>query len=351
MIVYNCRLEQLEVHSSTERQVVVAAILAWCPRLASVNLPELDLLSESPDSVAPLHYTNNFLLPCLFLQQKYGHLCRSTGSNIRRLKVEDPESELTRELWRQFGLSLSPAAPLSALLEAVVSSAPLLQEFYLGNNAQHGLSPWLGLEQQHFSQLEMLTELTVLQLESLSSETVEKLLAGLGPRLRRLTLINISVDLGVILGFLPQADRLELRNTRVVLSDEEDDSRELPWTCPLSPALSSLTELVVGYTVSLELFHFCLTRLPSLSLLSVGHGRHRYSQRSSVRRLTPQRWDSLLQASHLPALQHLVIPVLFQPDPHSPQSTVSKNSHSGWVRQETYFKCLNAHCRVIFCSV
>ena len=223
----------------------------------------------------------------------------------------------------------------------MASAAPLLQDLYLGNNAQHGLSAGLGLEQQHLSQLQLLTELVVLQLESLSPDTVETLLAGIGPRLRRLTLININVDLGVILAFLPQADSVELRNTRVVLSDEEDDSRELPWSWPrLTATGSSLRELVVGYTVSLELLDFCLTRsvlsrapsllqlslfpvrLPGLRLLSVGHGRHRYSQKSSVRRLTPQRWDSLLETSHLPSLHHLVIPVLFQPDPHSPQSTV-----------------------------
>ena len=140
-------------------------------------------------------------------------------------------------------------------------AAPLLQDLYLGNNAQHGLSAGLSLEQQHLSQLQDLTELVVLQLESLSPDTVETLLAGIGPRLRRLTLININVDLGVILAFLPQADSVELRNTRVVLSDEEDDSRELPWSWPrLTSTGSSLRELVVGYTVSLELLDFCLTR-------------------------------------------------------------------------------------------
>ena len=70
-------MEQLELHSGTERLLVVAAILGWCPRLGSLNLPELDLLSETLESAAPLHYTNNFLLPCLFLQQKYGG--RPTG--------------------------------------------------------------------------------------------------------------------------------------------------------------------------------------------------------------------------------------------------------------------------------
>ena len=152
----------------------------------------------------------------------------SAGTNIRKLKVEDPESDLTRDLWRHFGLTLSRTEPLSDLLETVVSTAPLVQDLYLGNNAQHGLSPRLSLEEGHLSQLEMLRELVVLQLESVNTETVEKLLAGIGSRLRRLTLININVDLGVILGFLPLAEMVELRNTRVVLSDQEDDSRELP---------------------------------------------------------------------------------------------------------------------------
>ena len=77
----NFRLEQLELHSSTERLVVVAAILKWCPRLLTVNLPEFDLLSETVHSAAPLHYTNNFLLPCLFLQHKYRNVGEPTGLN------------------------------------------------------------------------------------------------------------------------------------------------------------------------------------------------------------------------------------------------------------------------------
>ena len=174
--------------------------------------------------------------------------------------MEDPESELTRELWRHFGLTLSGAEPLSVLLETVLTTAPLLQELYLGNNAQHGLSLRLSLEQHHLTKLEMLRELVVLQLESINTETVEKLLAGVGSKLRRLTLININVDLGVILDFLPQADMVELRNTRVILSDAEDDSRELPWSAPVSSSLWSVRELVIGYTVSLELLYFCFTR-------------------------------------------------------------------------------------------
>ena len=174
--------------------------------------------------------------------------------------MEDPESELTRQLWRHFGLSLSGAEPLSGLLETVVRTAPLLQELYIGSNAQHGLSQRLSLEQHHLTMLEMLRELVVLQLESINTETVEKLLACIGSKLKRLTLININIDLGVILDFLPQAEMVELRNTRVVLSDAEDDSRELPWSLPVSSRVWSLRELVIGYTVSLELLYFCLTR-------------------------------------------------------------------------------------------
>ena len=174
--------------------------------------------------------------------------------------MEDPESDLTRQLWRHFGLTLCGAEPLSGLLETVVRTAPLLQELYIGTNAQHGLSLRLSLEQHHLTKLEMLRELVDLQLESINTETVEKLLAGIGSKLRRLTLINININVGVILGFLPQADMVELRNTRVVLSDAEDDSRELPWSAPVSSRVWSVRELVIGYTVSLELLYFCLTR-------------------------------------------------------------------------------------------
>ena len=184
----------------------------------------------------------------------------SAGTNIRKLKLEDPESSLTRELWRHFGLTLCGAEPLSVLLETVVRTAPLVQELYIGNNAQHGLSVRLSMEQPHLTKLEMLRELVVLQLESINTETVEKLLAGIGSKLRSLTLININIDLGLILAFLPQADKVELRNTKVVLSDAEDDSRELPWSAPVSSSVWSGRELVIGYTVSLECLYFCLTR-------------------------------------------------------------------------------------------
>ena len=241
---------------------------------------------------------------------------------MRRLKIEEPTSVLMRDLWRHSGLQLSPGDPLWSVLDTVVTMAPRTRDLYLGNNAQHGTCPDLVLHHHHLLQLGSLKELTVLELESLDLSTVEEMLTRLGSRLRRVTLTNICVDLGFVLSTLPQAHLLELRNTRVVLSDEEDDTRELPWS-HITTTSSSLTELVIDYTVSLEVLYFCLTKVPSLTRLSVGHGRHRYSQRSSVRRLTPSRWEDLLAVSHLPVLQHLVIPVLFQPDLNSPQSTVS----------------------------
>jgi len=226
-----------------------------------------------------------------------------------------------RDVWRHLGLELT-TEPLSSLLGTVVSTAPLLQDLYLGNNAQHGTVPDLSLQPHHLDQLDMMRELVVLELESLEPSTVSEVLARLGCKLRSLTLTNICLDLGMVLTSLPHAHTVELRNTRVVLSDQEDDSKELPWS-HITSASSSLTDLVIDYTVSLEVLYFCMTRLPSLNRLSLGHGRHRYSQRSSVRRLTPHKWDAFLAAGHLPLLQHLVIPVLFQPDQHSPQSTVS----------------------------
>ena len=258
------------------------------------------------------------------ISRHYQHQCNTGHSetNMRRLKIDSPASVLMRELWRHLGLHLSQADPLSSVLEPVVTAAPRVQELYLGNNAQHGNCPDLTLDLHHLHQLEKLREVAVLEVESLEVATVWELLARLGSRLRRVTLTNICLDLGMVLNSLPQAHMVELRNTRVVLSDEEDDARELPWS-HITSASSSLTELVIDYTVSLELLYFCITRLPSLTRLSVGHGRHRYSQRSSVSRLTPQRWEALLAVSHLPLLHHLVIPVLFQPDRHSPESTVS----------------------------
>lgn len=75
--------------------------------------------------------------------------------------------------------------------------------------------------------------------------------------------------------------------------------------------------------MSLELAEWLMTGgLARLTGLSLGHARQRYSQHSSVARLTPSRWASLLARCHLPHLQRLEIPVLFQPEDTDPGSQV-----------------------------
>ena len=75
--------------------------------------------------------------------------------------------------------------------------------------------------------------------------------------------------------------------------------------------------------MSLELAEWLVTGgLPLLTGLSLGHARQRYSQHSSVARLTPSRWDALLAGAHLPRLERMEIPVLFQPEDTDPGSQV-----------------------------
>ena len=62
--------------------------------------------------------------------------------------------------------------------------------------------------------------------------------------------------------------------------------------------------------------------LVQLTSLELGHARQRYSQHSSVARLTPGTWERLLQASGLPHLRHLSVPVLFHPEDEDPNSQV-----------------------------
>ena len=84
-----------------------------------------------------------------------------------------------------------------------------------------------------------------------------------------------------------------------------------------------MERLSIDYTVSLELAEWLMTRgLARLTGLTLGHARQRYSQHSSVARLTPSRWASLLARCHLPHLQTLEIPVLFQPEDTDPGSQV-----------------------------
>ena len=72
-------LDHLNLHGVTERLPVAAAILGWVPRLASLHLPECDLLADSLHSAASQHYTNNFLLPALHLLRRHGSSTRLLG--------------------------------------------------------------------------------------------------------------------------------------------------------------------------------------------------------------------------------------------------------------------------------
>ena len=84
-----------------------------------------------------------------------------------------------------------------------------------------------------------------------------------------------------------------------------------------------LEKLTLDYSISLEMFHWLLTRLSTLTSLAVGHARQRYSQHSSVARLTPSRWEAVLAVNRLHQLTSLSIPVLFQPEDSDPSSQVN----------------------------
>ena len=80
-----------------------------------------------------------------------------------------------------------------------------------------------------------------------------------------------------VLNCLPNIESLSLRNTRVVLSDDEDDGFVVEFEgIPAKGCFSRLSSLVVDFTVPLSLLQFVFQSLPGLESLSVGHGRHRY---------------------------------------------------------------------------
>ena len=185
---------------------------------------------------------------------------------------------------------------------------------YIGNNARHAFAGTeiLYFSNQHISAISQLDKLSILELENIAPESAYNLLERLGKRLKKVTLTNIWVDLGLVLLSLPGAASIELRNTRVVLNDEEDGNQILEWTTPLS-FINTLSSLTVDYTVPLPLFEYSLTKIPSLTTLSLGHSRQRYSHSSSVAGLSPILWTRILQLSNLPLLENISIPVLFQP--------------------------------------
>ena len=92
----------------------------------------------------------------------------------------------------------------------------------------------------------------------------------------------------------------------------------------MKSSILRLEELLIDYRVSLEMFDWIISKLIRLSHLSLGHPRQRYSQHSSVMRMTPSRWETLLHTSHLNSLIQLNIPVLFQPEDADPHSQVCK---------------------------
>ena len=104
-------------------------------------------------------------------------------------------------------------------------------------------------------------------------------------RLAAVTLTNIAVDVGRVLELVCgrglAVTSLHLRNTRVVLSDEEvcvdiyisiistisplsmqDHTRQLDWSQPrLARSRPPLSRLAVDYTVPLELVEWAVTQL------------------------------------------------------------------------------------------
>jgi len=316
-----CRkLEHFQIHNSTEKLPILPAILSWCTQLMTLGLPEFDILSDTL-AASPEHYRRGFLLPCLFILKQRG--LQSTTSNIRKICIEDPNSVIMADLWNQFGLELPPSNTLDFLLDLILNAASHTQDLYIGNNARHAFAGTeiLHLNETNILMLSQLHNLSILEVENVAQESVYRLLEVLGKRLRKVTLTNIWVDLGVVLTLLPGAESVEFRNTRVVLNDDEDGNQVLDWTVP-SHSLNNLSSLTVDYTVPLDMFEFSFTKLSGLNTLSLGHSRQRYSHSSSIAGLTPTIWNRILEKSNLPLIENLSIPVLFQPDTN-PASQVS----------------------------
>ena len=306
------KLEHLQIHNSTEKLPILPAILHWCEQMRTLELPEFDILSDTL-AASPEHYRRGFLLPCLYILRQRG--LQLTTTNIRKICIEDPNSVIMTDLWNQFGLDIPPSNTMDFLLDLIINTAANTQDMYIGNNARHAFAGTeiLQLSESNILMLNQLHNLSILEVENVGQESVYRLLGVLGKRLKKVTLTNIWVDLGLVLALLPAAESVELRNTRVVLNDEEDGNQVLEWTAP-SYSMNNLSSLTVDYTVPLDLFEFSFTKLSSLNNLSLGHSRQRYSHSSSIAGLTPTLWDKILEKSNLPLIENLSIPVLFQPD-------------------------------------
>ena len=90
----------------------------------------------------------------------------------------------------------------------------------------------MSLSPEHLSALARLQHLTSLELENVDHEDVLELLRLMGHQLVTVTLTNIIVNPGQVVSLVPRASTLHLKNTNVVLSDEVDEARQLPWSTP-----------------------------------------------------------------------------------------------------------------------
>ena len=106
---------------------------------------------------------------------------------------------------------------------------------YLGNNARNWYEEEgeiLHLSDVHVGYLHQLSFLSSLELENVSVDSLEILLGQIGSRLNSLILTNIIMDLVKVMELVPMATSIIFRNTKVVISDFEDDSTPLPWSLP-----------------------------------------------------------------------------------------------------------------------
>ena len=178
-----------------------------------------------------MFFRNNFLVTCLYKLIQYGH----ADTSLYRLKIEDPLSSHIRGIWDCFNCPLPSDDPISVILLTIVQAANKVRDLYIGNNAQHSAyddlaAPQLWLTPRHVSSLGQLPCLASLELENVAVESVEAVLSLVGARLSSITLTNILLDLGWLLDLAVRVESLHMRNTRVVLSDEADQTLQLPWT-------------------------------------------------------------------------------------------------------------------------
>lgn len=125
-------MEHFKIHDLTEHLYILPAILKWCKKLKTVDLPEINLyeghteeLMEDLDLEADV-YRKNFLLPVLYILKS-----QEQGTNIRKVTIEDISSQRMKNVWHDFRLDFHFEDPLEVVLDTINNTAPCVQVIIL----------------------------------------------------------------------------------------------------------------------------------------------------------------------------------------------------------------------------